>query len=489
MKKLIHLLAAMLFTQALSAQMHPVKDTLPRYELPSLLPGVRTVQIPVHFDRAQLLKEVPPETASGIIQRIDLVYTLNPTNPRFDQERLNRQRFTNLLHAFPQANNPLIEWHLVAQSGAKNTSEAQALFHGFTIYFRMEPTAESMKTEMDYLDECLGLKAPLSFTMRKESEPDGIADVRALKESSVEKRAVLFKADPEFFVLRKADLETPCYTMQTGKRTLSEANFKKLEDSIMRLPGITHLSWTTQTNKTGKNKYTYAYYLRNADCSDFLPVSFSWFQSADADAVRETFLRHPDWQKTLVVMDVTGSMSPYIGKTMAWVKATQDSSQVFAFVYFNDGDMKSTADKVDGNVGGVYSVRNTDFNAVYGQLKETMRRGGGGDAPENNVEAMLKGSAQFPDCEEIVMVADNWASPRDLEFVFKLERPVHIIVCGSSGGVNIDYIQLAYETGGSVHTIEEDLELRNIEPGRQFRIGQQYFTLINGKIVRAENRY
>src|SRR5690606_13176489 len=65
-----------------------------------------------------------------------------------------------------------------------------------------------------------------------------------------------------------------------------------------------------------------------------------WLNSADYGVVESVFKRNPEWKNTLIVMDVTGSMSPYIAKTMAWVRATQKSEVVAAFTFFNDGDAK-----------------------------------------------------------------------------------------------------------------------------------------------------
>jgi hypothetical protein len=204
--------------------------------------------------------------------------------------------------------------------------------------------------------------------------------------------------------------------------------------------------------------------------------------------VKKTFERNPQWENSLVIIDVTGSMSPYIGKTMSWIKATQDSSQISAFVFFNDGDATPHHKKISGRVGGIYSVTNESFGSVYAEMKSTMRKGGGGDCPENNVEATIKGTNEFPDCEEIIMVADNWATPRDMKFTAQLKKPVHVIICGGSQGINEAYVQLAYDTEGSVHTIEEDLNVREIEAGKQFKIGSSYFTLVNGRIVRAKHK-
>ena len=67
----------------------------------------------------------------------------------------------------------------------------------------------------------------------------------------------------------------------------------------------------------------------------------------------------------------------------------------------------------------------------------------------------------IPSENSIVMVADNYAPIRDMQLLDKLvalKIPVNIIICGSnSGNIHYSYLQLAAATGGSIHTIEEDI--------------------------------
>ena len=62
----------------------------------------------------------------------------------------------------------------------------------------------------------------------------------------------------------------------------------------------------------------------------------------------------------------------------------------------------------------------------------------------------------------------------------KLGKPVRVVVCGIAKGdvVNLDYIYLAKYTGGSIHTIHEDItDLANKKDGDAFKIGSQYFKI------------
>lgn len=410
------------------------RDTVKTYEKLTGVPGTEVLEVPVNFDEANLLKNLPSELKNLSIQQIDLVYTTYKENPTFDQQTLNQQRINALLKKFPSAKNPVINWRVIGQSAATDNLSAHQLFHGFVIYYRPTPTKESVESEISFMDDFLNGKVTTGKVESMKSE---------LK--------VIHKKEVEADVPMKYE--------------------SREEDAVL-------------LTSTFSPIISYVY----PTAIDVSTSSSNWLNTADYSVMEKTFNRHPEWSKSLVIMDVTGSMSPYIAKTMAWVKATQDSSQIDAFVFFNDGNMTQDRLKKTGSVGGIYEIKNESFDAVYQQMTSTMRKGGGGDCPENNVEATLKGIQSYPECKEIIMMADNWATPRDISLASQLNKPVHIILCGAQHGINLEYIQLAYESGGSVHTIEEDLDFRSIKPGKQFKLGKNYFTIIDGKIVRAEHK-
>ena len=424
------------------AQNHVSQETVKVYEKETIVPGAGVLEVPVSFDQASLLRSLPADLKDLSIQGIDLVYTTFKENPAFDQEALNTRRMNTLIKKLPVAENPLIRWRAIGQSEAVDKYAARKLFHGFVIYYRPKPTAESIEGEIAFIDGYVGEGTSSAFATNQD-------EVVPEEELAIESVAIVYDSSPI--------LSTEPVAMEVrSPYGVTEA------DSYVVSTGEVAYAWT--------------------------PYNYNALPEADFNIMKETYERHPNWEKTLVVMDVTGSMSPYIAKTMAWVKATQESSQIDAFVFFNDGDNASDYKKRVGHVGGIYGVHNTTFGGVYQEMRKTMRRGGGGDCPENNVEASLDGIRDYPNCDEIVMMADNWATPRDLSLAKQLEKPVHVILCGANYGINIEYLQLAYDSGGSVHTIEEDLEMRSIKPGKQFKLGKSYFTLIKGRIVRAQHK-
>lgn len=471
-------LLILFFSSALGClgQVAVYHDTVAVYAEKPIHAGLQSLTIPVDFNQAQLKSRIPSELKNLTIQQIDLVYTLYHEAEDFDQKVLNEARIAQLKSAWPEVNNDLIQWRSVGQSQANDATTARTLFHGFVVYYRPKPTEASIQAELAQIDEFLSgsgpAKAKRDTEVRVPSSPtEEFSSVTAVAEIAEEKDS--------------------CLVSKEGSFRGTEQEFKAFRDSVDR-KHPEHLSrweWTWQREEHKKvHDFDYSFCSYPSTSVGFSMMMGSWFDDKEYDAVRTTFERHPNWKNSLVVMDVTGSMSGYIAKTMAWVKATQNNSQVQAFTFFNDGDAQGDRDKRVGHVGGIYGTANASFEAVYQRMQLAMNAGGGGDCPENNVEATMKAMREFPEVDEIVMVADNWASPRDLSLTYELERPVHVIVCGSSYGINVDYLQLAYETKGSVHTIEEDLEMRDITPGKQFRLGKSYFTLVNGKIVRAQQK-
>ena len=105
-----------------------------------------------------------------------------------------------------------------------------------------------------------------------------------------------------------------------------------------------------------------------------------------------------------------------------------------------------------------------------------MNSGYGGDSPENDMEALLKAQKKLGTGSEIILIADNYSEVRDMALISKLTAPVHIILCGYEGAINEDYLEIAYKTGGSIHTIEQDIFdlLQKVKNGKFTFQGREY---------------
>lgn len=205
-----------------------------------------------------------------------------------------------------------------------------------------------------------------------------------------------------------------------------------------------------------------------------IPVpDFFYDQSLYKDStVLNAFSRNINWKNFIVVTDVTGSMSPYIAQVFVWLKEQAQNKNAQAFVFFNDGDNKPSNKKKPLETGGIYLVENKNTEEVMAMAAKCMRKGsGGGENLENDIEAILLGVEEYSQIDEIILVADNREGMRDYKFIEKVKKPVHIILCGSEHRVNIQYLDLARQTKGSLHTNKNDIiALDKFSNGERFFI-------------------
>lgn len=215
-------------------------------------------------------------------------------------------------------------------------------------------------------------------------------------------------------------------------------------------------------------------------------TDFSNFAFKDSSVIK-TLSRNNEWNKILVVADITGSMSPYIAQLLMWYRLNTKKDKIIHWVFFNDGDFKTEEEKIIGSTGGIYNTKTDSFEEVLNLTLEAMMNGNGGDAAENDIEALINGIQLCPECEDVVLIADNNSPVRDLALSSKITKPIKIILCGSQSGINPQFLDLAIETKGSIHTIEEDLQnLVELAEGQIVKIGKQTFKVVNGKMLNVK---
>ncbi len=217
------------------------------------------------------------------------------------------------------------------------------------------------------------------------------------------------------------------------------------------------------------------------------PIDFETDVADTANnAVFKVLNRNPKWRKNIIVTDLTASMYPYAKQINTWLKLffMKDTAQQY-FVFFNDGDQKKDVDKKIGITGGIYICRAKTCDDLINTMKITIKKGEGGDSPENVVEAILTGLKKVRKPDNIILIADNWAKVRDINLITRVKIPVRVILCGVYEGmeINTDYLNIAYKTKGSIHTIEQDIsELINQTSGKKFNINGFDYIIKNGSI-------
>ncbi|UZR93865.1 hypothetical protein [Chondrinema litorale] len=195
--------------------------------------------------------------------------------------------------------------------------------------------------------------------------------------------------------------------------------------------------------------------------------------------------RNPQWENMLVVNDWTASMYVYGTQAVMWQKEKMNSGKIGHFVFFNDGNKKKNDKKEPGKTGGIYSVEANNMDKLLKTMRKVMKNGQGGDREENDIEAVEFASHKFKDAREIILIADNKSEVRDINLLYKIKKPVRIIVCGNSQKTPIreDYLKLALKTNGSIHTINEDhINLDMLSEGESLFIEEVQYRLMNHQL-------
>jgi hypothetical protein len=196
----------------------------------------------------------------------------------------------------------------------------------------------------------------------------------------------------------------------------------------------------------------------------------------------KVFKRNAQWKKVMLVVDMTGSMFPYIGQLLVWFKKNYEGEKVRYYVLFNDGDNIPDDKKIIGNTGGVHTFEAKDFKKFKKDVEDVRKMGEGGDDPENDLEAITKAMATYKDYGDLVLLADD-SDMRDMKLLKRIRKPIHVVLCGTKRGINQQYLQLAYYTKGSIHTANDDVNMKTIKEGQQIELDNDIFIFQHGEFV------
>lgn len=209
--------------------------------------------------------------------------------------------------------------------------------------------------------------------------------------------------------------------------------------------------------------------------------------SSTKDTVVSAVLnRNKKWSEKLIVCDLTGSMSPYAAQLAVWYQLAYKKETNLQFVFFNDGNNMPDNLKKNGSVGGIYYSPSKGLDSLYKTIAHVASAGWGGDCPENNMEALIKGVKMAKPYKELIMIADNDAPVKDIELLKNFSAPVHIILCGvENDRVLEDYLNIAWKTKGTIHTIEQDItSMASMMEGQELKIGKGIYKIMGGEFVR-----
>ncbi len=263
-------------------------------------------------------------------------------------------------------------------------------------------------------------------------------------------------------------------TVEIEARTKEELRLIAMRDSLYKLRLKQNEMSALQLRKSLEDEVTFT--------RSQLTKDARYFEKTNNVVCAVLYRNLQRWNAKMIVTDVTGSMYPYMHQIALWHMLQLMNKEKSAYVFFNDGDNKPDDRKRIGSTGGIYFTGASQPDSVIKTMYLAMQNGGGGDAPENDVEALMKAEQQASPDEEVILVADNYAPVKDISLLTELHRPVRVVLCGLDYAIQTDYLWLAYQTGGSIHTIEEDItNLAALHDEDKIRIGGKTYQFVKGR--------
>jgi TonB family protein len=463
------------------------------------------------------------------ITKIELVYTSYKLSEKFNQDELNFNRLEKLRKALPFLfSENTIEWVFTVQTACNSPVMGKTFFHGFIIHYRSDATLEEASKEIEYLDILLGEKntSTTEKVLTKQNKfKMAHVDVKAefnggfvalnnyvkekitntLAGSNERMKGIILTS----FTVDEQGKISNVQIVNGSKTNLDNEVVEKIKQMPLWKPALLNGRNTSSTvvlpikfYENGKadvpqsllkenDGFDYASYLITNQGLTMVPIVEKPLITANAVKINlpdsSTFKileRNTQWNNLLIAVDVTGSMYPYLAQVLLWYKENEKifSPKAKLFAFFNDGDNMSDKEKKTGEVGGIYTGNYNNFETLKNNMKFAMLKGGGGDREENNMEAILKGIAKCKECENILLIADNFATPRDLSLVKHISKPIHVLLCGTNFGINTHYLDLARATKGSIHTANNDIiNLHKLAEGEEITIEGTNYIFRNNK--------
>lgn len=272
------------------------------------------------------------------------------------------------------------------------------------------------------------------------------------------------------------------------KTVSTKQSLYEIEVTLMYISSIEFLRQKAEQEKILKErelrweeiKKEFGEYVKKDDGAS----SFDYAQLVNNNEVSSVLNRNKQWKNKLIILDVTGSMGPYNDIVEKWYKLNYTTKDPIQFVLFNDGDNRPDSTKIIGKTGGIHYCKYCNIKTFTDSLKYARLSGNGGDPAENDLEAIIAAINNCSNYTDIILVADNLSPVKDIELLHLINKPIKIILCGTNSFINTEYLDIAYHTNGSIHTIEEDIvNISSTIEGAKIKVLNNYFILTNGKFV------
>lgn len=251
----------------------------------------------------------------------------------------------------------------------------------------------------------------------------------------------------------------------------------------------------------GYNFYLQHYYAKR----DFKKIETNVIKTAQKDRV--TLAANPDfytenrqeiramlyrnknqWKQKRIVANIDCSMYQYIDELLVWNYTDELEQKNNTYWLFNGFQNKAEKSTSNHYSRGIYHVEKNDVEGFCNTIDKIVSFSCGGNRMENVVEALIIGSKDKTEAEELIFIADNYSDVSDLHQLKNLNTPVRVLLTASHAGINEQYLEIAYKTGGSVHTRTEDIskeQLKALQDGERLKIGKYAYQFLRGRFLKV----
>ena len=212
-----------------------------------------------------------------------------------------------------------------------------------------------------------------------------------------------------------------------------------------------------------------------------------YYASTNQEIKAMLFRNKDNWKQKRIVANIDCSMYQYIDELMVWNYSDEVEQQNNTYWLFNGFQNNSKKSDSGNDRRGIFYVPNNDIEGFCNTVDKIVNFSCSGNRLENVVEALILGAKDKSPDEELLFIADNYSDVSDLYKLKELEVPVRVLLTASEYGVNEHYIEIAYRTGGSVHTTFEDIsseKLKSLEDGQRLQIGKYSYQFFKGKFLK-----
>ncbi|MCB0614202.1 MAG: hypothetical protein KDC75_12865 [Phaeodactylibacter sp.] len=352
---------------------------------------------------------------------------------------------------------------------------------GELLYFNMQKSGQVFVARTDEAGRAiLMLPKGDSIVMSTTFEPDvtrfflpndGRAAKLSLRYTTIGTKAILARRAER---ARQAAIRDSLYRLERLRDSLEAERTLAEEDNFLNM-----LSFGADSERVKEKIKS-----RAAKERVLIEADERYFEKAGQEIEAALYRKRSEWSNKVIVTDITGSMYPYMDQILLWHALAFVPGEQNRYIFFNDGDDTPDELKKLGATGGIYITEEMNMDRLLETMHQAMEGGSGADSPENDLEALLEGVRLMGEIDELILIADNYSDVRDIALLTQLRAPVRIVLAGADYGVNEDYLEIAYSTGGSIHTLEDDIyELSHLADGEVVKVGNYRYRVNRGKFI------